>query len=94
MAYALVKYSVKDHDKWKPIFDNYGATRKNAGCKGGQVFHAFGKKNDLIILFEWDTKEHAANFFDSEDTKKTQQSAGVIGKPEIHYMEKVENFSA
>ena len=47
MAYALVKYSVKDHDKWKPIFDNYGATRKNAGCKGGQVFHAFGKKNDL-----------------------------------------------
>lgn len=94
MVYVIVKYGVKDYAKWKPIFDDYGKMRKKAGSTGGKLFHESGKPNDMLILFDWDKKENASKFFASEDTKKTQQSAGVIGKPTIFYLDKIENFSA
>jgi len=48
--------------------------------------------NDIFILFEWDTKEKATKFAESEDLKKRMQEAGVIGKPEIYFFEKIEDF--
>jgi hypothetical protein len=42
---------------------------------------------------EWDTKEHATKFVESEDLKKTMQEAGVVTKPEVHFFEKIEDFS-
>jgi len=94
LVYVILDYKVEDYSKWKPVFDNYGATRKKAGSKGGKLFHFSGEPNHICILFEWDTKENAVNFFASEDTKKTQKSAGVISKPEITYADKIEDFKA
>jgi heme-degrading monooxygenase HmoA len=66
--------------------------RGKAGCKGGQLFRSLDNPNDILILFEWDTKERATKFVESEDLKKTMQKAGVSGKPEIHFFEKIEDF--
>jgi hypothetical protein len=49
-------------------------------------------QNDIFILFEWDAKEKAAKFVESEDLKKRMKDAGVAGKPEIHFFEKIEDF--
>jgi heme-degrading monooxygenase HmoA len=94
MVYVVLDYKVEDYSKWKPVFDNYGTMRKKAGSKGGKLFHVSDEPNHMCILFEWDTKENAVNFFASEETKKTQKSAGVINKPEITYLDKIEDFSA
>jgi hypothetical protein len=42
---------------------------------------------------EWDTKEHATTFVESEDLKKTMHKAGVATKPEVDFFEKIEDFS-
>jgi hypothetical protein len=92
MVYVVLDYKVEDYSKWKPVFDNYGVMRNKAGSKSGKLFHVSGEPNHISILFEWDKKENAANFFASEDTKKTQKSAGVISTPMIVYLDKIEDF--
>ncbi|KKG14155.1 hypothetical protein EO98_09280 [Methanosarcina sp. 2.H.T.1A.6] len=92
MVYVVIKHKVEDYSRWKSIFDEHGTTRGKAGCKGGQLFCSSDETNDLCILLEWDKKENATGFYESEDLKKTMQKAGVIGKPEIYFLEKIEDF--
>ena len=92
MVYVFIKHKVEDYSRWKPVFDEHGTTRKKAGCKGGQLFHISDETNNIFILFEWDKKENATGFVESEDLKKRMQKAGVIGKPEIYILEKIEDF--
>ena len=66
MVYVVVKHKVEDYSRWKPIFDEFGITRGKAGCKGGQLFRSSDDPNDLFILFEWDRKEKAKKFMESE----------------------------
>jgi hypothetical protein len=35
MPYLLIRHKVKDYDKWKPVFDEHGSTRKANGSRGG-----------------------------------------------------------
>ncbi len=93
IVYFFIKHRVEDYSKWKPVFDEDGSRREKAGCKGWQLFHSLDDPNEIFILLEWDTKEHATKFVESEDLKKIMQKAGVITKPEIHFFEKIEDFS-
>lgn len=93
MAYLLVRHKVKDYSKWKTVFDEHSATRKTSGSKGGRLFRNADNPNETMILFEWDSIEKARKFAQSEDLKKTMQRAGVIDKPDVYFIEEVENVS-
>jgi heme-degrading monooxygenase HmoA len=93
IVYLLIKHRVEDYSKWKPVFDENRLTREKLGSKGWQLFHSLDNPNEIVILLEWDTKEHATMFIESEDLKKTMQDAGVVTKPEVHFFEKIEDFS-
>jgi hypothetical protein len=41
---------------------------------------------ELVILFEWDDVKKARQFAQSDDLRKAMQGAGVIGKPDIHFL--------
>jgi len=49
--------------------------------------------NEIFIRLEWDTKENATGFVESEELRKIMKKAGVITKHEIHFFEKIEDFS-
>jgi heme-degrading monooxygenase HmoA len=50
--------------------------------------------NDLFILFEWDKKENAKKFMESEDLKKAMKRGGDY-ELELNYLvEKIEDFPA
>lgn len=90
MAYLIVRHQVENFDKWKPLYDEHGAVRKQSGCKNEQLLRDSEDPNDLFILFEWDSIENARRFMQSEDLKQAMQNAGVIGTPEFHFLELVE----
>lgn len=93
IVYVVIKHRVEDYSKWKPVFDEDASRREKAGCKGWQLFHSLDDPNEITVLLEWDTKEHATKFIGSEDLKKTMQEAGVATKPEVNFFEKIEDFS-
>jgi heme-degrading monooxygenase HmoA len=92
MIQLLVRHKVKDYSKWKPVFDEHGAKRKAGGSKGGRLFRSGSDPNEVVILFEWEDLAKARQFAESEDLRQAMGRAGVVGKPDLYFLEEVEKF--
>ena len=90
MAYLLVRHKVKDFKKWKPYFDSHGVVRQATGSKGGKVFRNAENPNEVFILFKWDNLQNAKKFSQLDDLKEVMMKAGVTDKPDIYFVEEVE----
>jgi heme-degrading monooxygenase HmoA len=91
MAYLLIDHTVEDYEEWKPRFDDHASTRAESGSEGVQLFHKEGEPNEIVILFEWDSLENAREFAASDDLRDTMEAAGVVGEPDLHFLEKLED---
>lgn len=93
MPYVLVRHKVEDYVKWKPVFDEHGATRKASGFMGHHLFRNADDTHELVILFEVDDLERARQFVRSEDLRQAMQRAGVSDQPDIYLLDEVERVS-
>ena len=89
MAQLLIRHKVKDYAKWKSVFDEDGAKRKEGGSKGGRLFRSEKDPNEVVVLFEWQDLGKAHKFTESEDLRQTMERAGVVGKPELYFLEEI-----
>jgi heme-degrading monooxygenase HmoA len=89
VANLLVHHKVEDYNKWKPFFDEHSSFRTQNGSKGESVFRSKNNPNEIFILFEWDNIENAQKFVQSDSLKEVMKDAGVIGMPEVHFLEEV-----
>jgi heme-degrading monooxygenase HmoA len=86
MPHVLVRHKVQDYGKWRPLYDDHGAIRKAAGCKGTHVFRSAEDPNEILVLLEWDDLGNARRFTQSEDLRAVMQRAGVVGQPDIYFL--------
>src|SRR4051794_9075408 len=80
MSYLLVRHKVEDYERWKPGFEEHGATRKESGSKGVRLFRNADDPNETVIITEWDDLEKAREFAQSDDLRETMQRLGVAGQ--------------
>lgn len=92
MPYLLVRQKVADYARWKLIFDADSANRQAGGSEGGQVFRSADDPNAVTMLFEWDL-EKARQFSESEEARATMRAAGVLGAPDLYFLEEIEQLS-
>lgn len=90
MPYALFRVEVEDYERWKPGFDEHSSSRRESGSKGGRLFRNADDPNEVVILLEWDDLENARQFAQSEDLREAMQRYGVVGQPDIYFLEEVE----
>jgi heme-degrading monooxygenase HmoA len=90
MIYALAIQKIKDYDKWKQVFDEHSKVRKDEGSNGAIIYRNSNDPKELVIITEWKNMESAKNFSLSEDLNINMKKAGVIGLPELHYLEQIE----
>jgi quinol monooxygenase YgiN len=90
MATFIVHHTVEDYAKWKPFFDQDSAARKAAGSKGGILYRSADNPNELFILWDWEDLASARKFAESPDLREIMQKAGVVGRPDIHFLELIE----
>ena len=86
MAYMLVRQKVEDWAKWKQVYDGHAAIRKAAGCEGTHVFQNSEDPNEVVILLKWDSFESARHFTYSQERKETMGRAGVLGQPDVCFL--------
>jgi hypothetical protein len=92
MPYVMVKQKVADYARWKSIFDAGDANREIAGSKGGQLFRSADDPNEVIILLEWDLQQVRQDS-QGEEVRAKMQAAGVLGPPEISFLEEIGQLS-
>jgi quinol monooxygenase YgiN len=89
MMHVLVRHKVSDFNRWKEAFDSHLTTRKRAGETGFRVYHNVDDPGEVVLLLDWEGVEEARKFMTSDDLRNAMTKAGVVGSPEVHYLEDV-----
>lgn len=89
MVYLLATADVDDFDEWKSNFDGNDTYRTEHGQQGFQAFQSADDPNEVVVLFEWDDREHARALFDSDEWREKLAEAGVKGQPDLSFLERV-----
>ncbi len=87
MVHVLVRHKVADYNQWKEAFDNHLSVRKRAGETGFRLFHDADDPRNITLLLDWPTVEEARRFMNSDELRNAMTKAGVVGAPEIQYLE-------
>jgi heme-degrading monooxygenase HmoA len=91
MPNMLVKHTVEDFAKWYPVYTEHAAMRKAAGSKGARLFRNSNNPNEIVLLFEWDSLDNARTFSQSQELRETMHNAGVVGMPDMYFLEETEH---
>ena len=94
MIYVLVRFTVEDLAKWKPVFEEASTLRKNFGSMGVRAFSKVDSSNDVVILGEYADKEKAMQMFQSQEFREATARAGVKGPPEVTFLNEVVQLPA
>lgn len=87
MVHVLVRQKVADYGRWKEAFDAHLSARKRAGETGFRLFHSVEDPHQIFLLLDWQTVEEARKFMNSAELRDAMQKAGVVGAPEVQYLE-------
>ncbi|CAG0994069.1 hypothetical protein ANRL2_03431 [Anaerolineae bacterium] len=94
MIHVLVRFTVEDLAKWKSVFEEAAALRKNFGSMGVRAFSKADSPNEVTILGEYADKEKAMQMFQSQEFREATARAGVKGPPEVTFLNEVLKLSA
>ena len=94
MAYVLVRFTVEDLAKWKPVFEEAAALRKSFGSMGVRAFSKAGSPNEVVILGEYEDRAKASEMFQSQEFRDATKRAGVMGPPDVSFLDEVLDLPA
>lgn len=87
MIHVLVRHKVSDFTSWKQAFDAHLHARMAAGETGCRVFQSVEDPREVTLLLDWDSVDKARRFVSSNDLRNAMQGAGVVGDPDVHYVQ-------
>ncbi len=87
MVHVIVRHKVADFNRWKQAFDAHLNRRMGAGETGFRIFHAVEDPRDVTLLLDWEGLDSARRFMNSDDLRQAMQQAGVVGTPEVNYVQ-------
>ena len=94
MPYVLIRHTVRNFKKWKTGYDAHSTTRKKAGSKGARLFRNVDKPTETVILVKWNRLATARRFAKSRDLRAAMKRLGVMGRPDIYFLEEVDHSRA
>ncbi|MCC6630023.1 MAG: hypothetical protein IT340_21810 [Chloroflexi bacterium] len=87
MTYYMVRITVKDYDHWRAIFDGRVARRQEASSRGSQIFRNRANPNEITILMELADADAYEAFASSPELREAMTRSGVIGSPEVAFLD-------
>ena len=88
MVYIYVRQQVEDYARWREGYDTHAAARQAAGATDeGYVMRNVDDPNEITVLLGWSDLQRARAFTQSASLKDAKKDAGVVGPPEIRFLE-------
>jgi hypothetical protein len=85
--FVLVRHNVRDFSEWKPVYDADRPNRIAAGLTDKQLLRGVADSNEVVLLFEAADLDRAKAFVDSPQLREAMQHGGVLGKPDLSFLE-------
>ena len=93
MTHVLVRFTVEDLAKWKPVFEEAAALRKSFGSMGVHAFSKADSPNEVVILAQYEDRERARQLFQSQEFRDAAKRGGVISPPDLTFLDEVVNLT-
>lgn len=84
---VIVRHEVADFSAWKRVFDEHRAARAKAGVLGHAVNRGRENANVVVVYLQAESLDALRAFASAADLKQTMQAAGVIGAPELTFVQ-------
>ncbi len=86
----IVMHQVEDYDTWRAAYDGFDEFRRQNGIVGHAVSQVQDKPNQVIAYHQANDVAALRAFVESAELKETMQRAGVVGEPDIRFIEIVD----
>lgn len=86
----IVRHSVEDFDTWKAGFDGHEDNRRLHHSTGHRVLR---DGNAITALVDFPDRTSAEEFVSDPALREVMAKAGVVGSPQIDYLESVDGIS-
>jgi hypothetical protein len=91
MAAALiVRHRIANFEKWKEVFDSMTSVRKEHGWTSAIVYRDAADPQMVTIVNRVKDLDGAKRYGSSEKLRTAMQSAGVLGPPDVFFLEETE----
>src|SRR6185312_3444973 len=80
-----VVHTVKDYDKWRPVFDADSTNRKANGGQDLVVARNADSANSLLVVVKVSDVAKAKAMMADPKLKAAMDKGGVVGKPDVNY---------
>ena len=87
MPFLLIRHKVEDFAKWRPAYDSHRPSREQAGLIERFLLRNMANPDEVVILFSVDDTNKVRDFIGSSDLRQAMRNAGVIGEPEICFLQ-------
>ncbi len=92
MIWLLVRQKIGDYANWKSVFDGCHDHVREAGGIKGYVLRDSDDANLVSVAIAWDSLERAQEFLSSDYLRGKMAESGVIGQPDIYFLEVLEEL--
>ncbi len=89
MLHMMIRHQVENFDSWYPVFENHRSAREEAGLRDAYLLRDTNDPARVVILFEAEDADRAKAFADSPELREAMTQAGVVGAPEISFLDEV-----
>ena len=86
MARLFVRHSVTNYKTWRQAYDAFDSERKSLGVTGHAVFQSADDPNEVTAWHDFATIDGARRFASSSRLKDVMERAGVMGVPQIWFV--------
>jgi hypothetical protein len=83
----IVTHRVESFETWRAAYDDFDDHRKQIGIVGHAVNQELGNPNQVIVYHQANDLESLRSFVESAELKQRMQSAGVIGTPDVRFVQ-------
>lgn len=89
MPLVIVRHKVRDTVAWRARFDADAPARAAAGLTGVTTYRDSDDDSTVVVLIPVPDLDTARGFMASEPLRKSMEEAGVIGEPEVRYLQEI-----
>jgi heme-degrading monooxygenase HmoA len=84
VAYVLIEHRVRDFETFRKVYVDDAERRERLGSQGGVVFRVADDPDNVIVMLQWDTVEHARDFAGSLELEQAMEwSTSNVATPRV-----------
>ena len=94
MIYLYVRQTITDYGQWKEAFDCHFSTRQAGGATCTVLtLREVDNAQEIVLLLGWRNLAQAQSFVRSVSWQLVLQEMGVVGVPEVRFLERMGSAS-